>query len=108
LGAIGKYREHDIVNVAYPTDGCADPGQGVSRPVTWTGASEGVGMTENEINEDVEGHKHLKHGAADGDDTEGHIHLKHGATEDDDVEGHKRPGGAATEDDDVEGHKRRG
>jgi len=44
-------------------------------------------MTENEINEDVEGHKHYP---AVEDDVEGHKREFAGATEDDDVEGHSR------------------
>jgi hypothetical protein len=98
-------REDDSTHVAHPTDNRSHPRQSVKRPVIGTGASRGVKMTENEINEDVEGHKRPQ--ATEDEDVEGHRKFRPAATEDDDVAGHVRPYPAATdEDDDVEGHKR--
>jgi hypothetical protein len=96
-------RSDDSGYVAYPTDSRCDLGQYSSQPVIETGANRGVKMTENEANEDVQGHKRPQ--ATEDDDVAGHKRPQ--ATEDDDVQGHHKLRPAATEDDDdVEGHKR--
>jgi len=58
---------------------------------------------DEELLDDVEGHKFKIHASGD-DDVEGHKFKIH-ASGDDDVEGHIKTPPSATGDDDVEGHK---